>query len=228
MCTVVTVLDPVLGPVRVMTTHLEFYSKPQRMAQAEALRALHVQYARRRPGAAGTQRDGSPFQSKVHTPHAILCGDFNLQPHEPEYAELTEGRMGQTLAMRRRACGTAGGCCAAIAPHQPTFLVHDRLAPRPGSDRLRLRVRQRRSPALKDSRAAGIAVDGATQASDHQPVLPCRRARPATSGLSEAAASGRRAFPRSSSARRYFGFAASSLAAFQNLSAWAFMGDASR
>src|SRR5688572_28634149 len=32
MCTVVTVIDPALGPVRVMTTHLEYYSQRQRMA----------------------------------------------------------------------------------------------------------------------------------------------------------------------------------------------------
>jgi Metal-dependent hydrolase len=43
MCTVATVRDPALGAVRVMTTHLEFYSKRQRMAQARALRALHGQ-----------------------------------------------------------------------------------------------------------------------------------------------------------------------------------------
>ena len=35
MCTVATVRDPALGAVRVMTTHLEFYSKRQRMAQAQ-------------------------------------------------------------------------------------------------------------------------------------------------------------------------------------------------
>ena len=44
MCTVVTVRDPSLGYVRVMTTHLEFYSKVQRTAQAHALVALNLQY----------------------------------------------------------------------------------------------------------------------------------------------------------------------------------------
>ena len=40
MCTSTTLLAPI-GPVRVMTTHLEFYSMPQRAAQAQALVELH-------------------------------------------------------------------------------------------------------------------------------------------------------------------------------------------
>ena len=46
MCTVVTVRDPVLGPVRVMTTHLEFFSKVQRMAQARVKLMAQVQLLR--------------------------------------------------------------------------------------------------------------------------------------------------------------------------------------
>ena len=42
MCTAATV-QAAFGPMRVMTTHLEFYSKTQRMAQAHALVALHAQ-----------------------------------------------------------------------------------------------------------------------------------------------------------------------------------------
>src|SRR3954469_208452 len=75
MCTLVTVLDPQLGPVRIMTTHLEFYSRPQRMAQARALRELHFEYVARALAPPEQSSDGSPFQSKVHTANAILCGD---------------------------------------------------------------------------------------------------------------------------------------------------------
>ena len=42
LCSVLTVQDPALGPVRVMTTHLEYYSTVQRMAQARALCELHA------------------------------------------------------------------------------------------------------------------------------------------------------------------------------------------
>ena len=119
MCTVVTVRDPQLGPVRVMTTHLEYYSKRQRMAQAQGLRDLHAQacaQARQPPEASD---DGSPFQGKVHTENAILCGDFNLEPTEPEYALLTAAGDPGTLSDCWRLLH--GG-----ALHAPTFRLHDR------------------------------------------------------------------------------------------------------
>jgi endonuclease/exonuclease/phosphatase family metal-dependent hydrolase len=159
MCTVLTVLDPRLGPVRIMTTHLEFYSKPQRMAQAKALRALHAEYTQQAVAPPEQSSDGSPFQSKVHTANAILCGDFNLQPQEPEYAELTAvdlpGRLWDSWRLLH-----------GDAPHQPTFLVHDRTyGPVPiACDFVFV------SDSLKD-RVRSIAIDGATQVSDHQPVL---------------------------------------------------------
>src|SRR5262249_1288993 len=71
MCTVVTLIDPHLGPVRVMTTHLEYYSKTQRMAQARALRELHQQYSAQADAPPEHSDDGSPFQSKLHTGNAI-------------------------------------------------------------------------------------------------------------------------------------------------------------
>ena len=89
MCTVVTVRDPSLGYVRVMTTHLEFYSKVQRTAQAHALVALNLQYIAQALAPPELCDDGSPFQTKVHTAQAVLCGDFNLEANEPEYALLT-------------------------------------------------------------------------------------------------------------------------------------------
>ena len=159
MCTIVTVLDAQLGPVRIMTTHLEYYSKPQRMAQARALRELHLEYVARALARPEQSNDGSPFQSKVHTANAIVCGDFNLQPHEPEYAELTRqdpaGRLWDSWRLQR-----------GEAPHQPTFLVHERShGPDPiACDFVFV------SDGLKD-RVRRMEVDGATQASDHQPVL---------------------------------------------------------
>ena len=170
LCSVLTVQDPALGPVRVMTTHLEYYSKPQRMAQALALRALHLQACAQAAQPPQGLADGSPFQPKAHTPHAVLCGDFNLQAHEPEYAALaaaladeedaTAGQAGQPPlwdAWRLLHPGT---------PQPPTFCVFDQTyAPQPlacdfiwVSDSLRSRVR-------------AVRVDGVTQASDHQPVL---------------------------------------------------------
>ncbi len=158
MCTVVTVLDPKLGPVRIMTTHLEFYSKRQRMAQARALRELHVQYSAHAAGPPEPADDGSPFQTKRHTAAAILCGDFNFEAHEPEYAAVSEpspqGRLWDSWRLLH------GG-----EPHPPTFRLYDR---RYGPDPVACDF-VFVSDGLKD-KVRGMAVDGATQASDHQPV----------------------------------------------------------
>jgi endonuclease/exonuclease/phosphatase family metal-dependent hydrolase len=159
MCTVVTVRDPQLGPVRVMTTHLEYYSAVQRMAQARALRDLHAAYCAQADAAPQPSDDGSPFQTKTHTAEAILCGDFNLESHQPEYAELTQASGSHRLWDSWR-------LLHGQAPHAPTFRLFDRRhGPNPiacdfvfVSDGLKNRVR-------------ALAIDSQTQVSDHQPVL---------------------------------------------------------
>ena len=159
ICTVVTLADPQLGPVRVMTTHLEYYSKLQRMAQARALRDLHLAYCAQAEAPPQDSADGSPFQSKVHTTQAILCGDFNLEPSEPEYAVLTQASpQGQLWDSWRLLNGDA--------PHAPTFRLYDRrYGPEPVACDFCFV-----SDALKGS-VRKLAIDAATQASDHQPVL---------------------------------------------------------
>jgi endonuclease/exonuclease/phosphatase family metal-dependent hydrolase len=158
MCTVVTVLDPDLGPVRVMTTHLEFYSKLQRMAQARALRELHMQECAHAAAPPEPLEDGSPFQTKVRTSDAILCGDFNLQAHEPEYAAIqqpfAQGRLWDTWTLLHGA-----------APRPPTFCLYDRqYSPDPiACDFILV------SDALKD-RVRRLEIDSTARASDHQPV----------------------------------------------------------
>lgn len=158
MCTVVTVRDPRLGPVRIMTTHLEYYSKLQRMAQARALRDLHQAHCAQAAAPPEHGTDGSPFQGKVHTAQAILCGDFNLEPHEPEYAELTQPGDCQLWDSWRLLHGAA--------PHQPTFRLFDR---RYGPDPVACDF-VFVTGGLKD-RVRSLSIDAATQVSDHQPVL---------------------------------------------------------
>ena len=174
MCTVVTLHDAALGPLRVMTTHLEYYSKVQRMAQARALRALHIEASAQAAVPLLADRSGSPFQTKLHTPHAILCGDFNLDADEPEYAVIQEPFKAEAprdraqtainkIVLRLR---DAWPIVHANAPHAPTFRLFDRTyGPAPVacdfvfvSDALAPRVQR-------------IEVDLITRASDHQPVL---------------------------------------------------------
>jgi endonuclease/exonuclease/phosphatase family metal-dependent hydrolase len=158
MCTAVTVRDPALGWVRVMTTHLEFYSAVQRTAQARALRALHEEACAQAAAPPLADDTPSPFRAKPHTPHALLCGDFNLEPHEPEYAELTQPGDDALWDSWRLLHGAA--------PHQPTFRLFDR---RYGPDPVACDF-VFVTGGLKD-RVRSLAIDAATQVSDHQPVL---------------------------------------------------------
>lgn len=159
MCTVVTVRDARLGLVRVMTTHLEFYSEAQRMAQAQALRALHVEACGQAANPPQVDDQGTPFGSKAHTRSAILCGDFNLPPGAPEYAAILAPFGTERLHDAWRSVHGA-------VPHAPTFRLFDRTyGPEPMacdfvfvSDDLAPRIRR-------------IEVDVQTKASDHQPVL---------------------------------------------------------
>ncbi|RZL65825.1 MAG: endonuclease [Variovorax sp.] len=158
MCSVVTVQDPELGPVRVMTTHLEYYSAPQRMAQARALRDLHIEACAQAAAPPKEENGASPFRTKAHTPNVILCGDFNLGPTEPEYAAIRTPFEGGQLH-------DAWVALHGSTPHAPTFRLFDRTyGPEPVacdfvfvSDALAPKVRR-------------VDVDLQTRASDHQPV----------------------------------------------------------
>jgi endonuclease/exonuclease/phosphatase family metal-dependent hydrolase len=162
MCTVVTLLDPSLGPVRVMTTHLEYYSKPQRMAQALALRELHRQACEQAAAPPQPSDDGSPFQTKQHTASAILCGDFNLEPRDDEYAQI---QAPFDIAGRPHRFWDSWRLLNGEAPHAPTFRLYDRShGPEPVacdfvfvSDGLKGKVR-------------ALRIDSATRVSDHQPL----------------------------------------------------------
>lgn len=159
MCTVVTVVDPQLGPVRVMTTHLEFYSKRQRLAQARALRALHLEYFDQAQSPPQAEADGSPMGGWQHTAEAVVCGDFNSHPGTEEHAAIAETSERSTL-------WDAWPLAHGGAPHAPTFCVHEqKYLPQPVAfDFVFL------TDALKD-RVRRLDVDGATRASDHQPVV---------------------------------------------------------
>lgn len=165
MCTVVTVREAALGPVRVMTTHLEYYSKVQRMAQARALRQLHIDACAQAAAPPLADDSGSAFQTKTHTPHAILCGDFNLGASEPEYAVMQAPFLLDCDAAAH-ALHDAWPLVHGGSPHSPTFQLFDRTyGPEPvACDFVFV------SAGLA-SRVRRIEVDVVTRASDHQPVV---------------------------------------------------------
>jgi endonuclease/exonuclease/phosphatase family metal-dependent hydrolase len=159
-CLVATVLAP-WGPLRVMTTHLEYYSRRMRMAQARALLELHAQ-ACALAAAPPTGGDaGNPFQAKPHTASALLCGDFNLPPREPEYALLQQA----VPAPATRFVDAWTLVHGPATPRAPTFCVHDH--------------EYGEAPYACDfvfasedlaPRVTRVEVDQATRLSDHQPV----------------------------------------------------------
>ncbi len=160
MCTTATVLAS-WGPVRVMTTHLEFYSPRQRMAQAQTLVDIHAQACRQAAHPPLDDETGGPFQNKVHTPDALLCGDFNLETRDSEY-QVIQASQGPDVTCLTDAWPLAHS----KSLHAPTFRLHDhRYGPVPiacdfvfVSETLKARVRQ-------------VEVNAESRASDHQPVL---------------------------------------------------------
>ncbi len=80
------VIETPFGMLRVMTTHLEYYSPLQRQAQVERIRALHAE-ASLRARARDTSR--SPFHTLKGTTSAILAGDFNFRPDDSLHARVS-------------------------------------------------------------------------------------------------------------------------------------------
>jgi endonuclease/exonuclease/phosphatase family metal-dependent hydrolase len=149
------------GPLRILTTHLEYYSALQRMAQAEAIAALHAQACRRAAAPGVADASQRPLQSVPQTCSAILTGDLNFRSNEPEYAVLCaapgEGVTRWVDAWAHRSPGV---------PQPHTHALYDK-GGKPESyacdfifvtEDLAGRVRR-------------VHVDQALQASDHQPMV---------------------------------------------------------
>jgi endonuclease/exonuclease/phosphatase family metal-dependent hydrolase len=149
------------GPLRVMTTHLEYYSARQRAAQVVAIRSHHVEACdrARRPGVRGKPQ--TPFDTGAPTASAILTADFNFRPDDLLHAQLQA-----PFPDGAPAFVDAWTVAHPGQPHAHTNGVYDRVQ-WPESyacdfifitENLRARVRR-------------VEVDSATRASDHQPVL---------------------------------------------------------
>ncbi len=149
------------GPLRVTTTHLEYYSSAQRSAQVERLRALHEEAcARARATPSRAYHDG-PFEPLAHASSAILCGDFNLRPDDPLHARLQE-----RVADGAPRLVDAWQHAHPGRPHPPSFRLHD---PARGETPYCCDFVFVSEDLAPDVRA--LAIDADTQASDHQPVM---------------------------------------------------------
>lgn len=150
------------GPLRVMTTHLEFNSRPCRMAQVRQIRTLHeeVGMLARLTSPAGSS-DGPYFIP--HPPReAVLCGDFNFTPDSEEYLEVIAPLHGAGPDWADAWVSLHGGTA-----HKPSCGMEDA-------------VQWPQGPHCRDfffatpgllKKASMIDVDIDTRASDHQPIF---------------------------------------------------------
>lgn len=148
------------GWVRVVTTHLEYYSAAQRIAQVEALRSLHAEAAGH--AAAFAQAPAAlsgPFSFAPRPASALICGDFNFRPEAPEH-----GLMTSPLPAPAPALLDAWWLQHPGRPHPPTLQLPDPDAPAYCSDFIFV-------TADLAPRVVHVAVEPHSRASDHQAVL---------------------------------------------------------
>jgi len=154
----VTVQAP-FGPLRVVNTHLEYYSAAQREAQLMRLMDLQ-QEASTSPKPGRTNHD-DPYLSLSLSPSSLLCGDFNFDVSDPQHRLIAES---SRPGLNYRDAWTV---CDPQRKHEPTAGLYDH-------------VQWSKGPDCRDfvfvtedliSRVRRIEVDGQTDASDHQPVV---------------------------------------------------------
>jgi len=155
------VVQASFGPVRIVTTHLEYYSLKKRSAQVEALRALYAEGSGYARDPRSTGYDGGPYETLPRPAATVITGDFNLEPDDPLHA-----RMAAPFADGTPSLFDAWELAHPGVPHPPTMNIFVKVKPDDPllhcdfifvSDDLRPRVR-------------GVEVDIETQVSDHQPV----------------------------------------------------------
>lgn len=150
------------GDLRVITTHLEYYSGRQRAAQVEALRSIYAEgHGHARAGSI-VDRSGGPFHTYLRPASTIVTGDFNLEPDDPLHARMAAPFSDGTPPL----CDAWEAKYPGVA-HPSTFKIYEKETP--GEPELHcdfIFV----SDDLK-SRIADVRVDRDTQAADHQPVI---------------------------------------------------------
>ncbi|HAK93334.1 endonuclease/exonuclease/phosphatase family protein [Massilia timonae] len=156
-----TVVDAPTGKLRLLTTHLEYYSPPQRMAQVARIRELHAEACARSRLFQPDPNLDAPFQLGFRPGSAILCGDFNFAPDAPDYQALLGAPEPGALPLVDAWRAVHGDMARAPTtglhgfpwPERPEcydyFFVTDDLA----------------------SRLSSLDVQSETAASDHQPVV---------------------------------------------------------
>ena len=152
------VIEAPSGPLRVMTTHLEYSSDSLRRAQVEGIREAHRTACER---VATPREDGPGTYARYPTSaSAILTGDFNMRPPDPSKRRISEP-FGNGVPALLDAWQVAHGA----DPHPTSFCLFEQSNGPPHccdfvfvTEDLASKVRR-------------IGYNQETQASDHQPVL---------------------------------------------------------
>jgi len=156
------VIDAASGPVRVITTHLEYYGKKKRSAQVEALRTIYAEGSGHARLGGIVDTSGGPFHTRPRPASTIITGDFNLEPDDPLHA-----RMGASFADGTPPLRDAWEVAHPGVTHASTFKIYEKQAP----DEPELHCDFIFVSADLAPRVRMVRVDQKTQASDHQPVL---------------------------------------------------------
>ena len=148
------------GPLRVMTTHLEYYSPLQRRAQIDAIRHLHAEACAIAGRPPLVEEQGGSFEVFPRPAQALLCGDMNFPATAHEHALILAPFDDGIRGFR-----DAWSVLHPVEAHAPTVGIHP--------------VDFVKQPECFDyvfvteglaGRLVSHGIDAETEASDHQPV----------------------------------------------------------
>ncbi len=152
------VVEAPSGPLRVMTTHLEYSADRLRRAQVEGIREAHRTAHERTV----TPRENGPGTYALFptSPSAVLTGDFNMRPEDP-----VKQRVSEPFGNGAPALLDAWQAAHGQEPHPTSFCLFDQSNGPPHCCDFMF--------VTEDlaSRIGRVHYDQETQASDHQPVL---------------------------------------------------------
>jgi endonuclease/exonuclease/phosphatase family metal-dependent hydrolase len=150
------------GDVRVITTHLEWYSIIQRGAQVEELRRIYADgYAHALAAEVTMREDGGPFETFLRPRATVICGDFNLEHVSDLHARMIADHDDGTPALVNSWDLLHPG-----EPYPATFCIYNQMG-----NYGELHCDFFFASPEAAARIESFHVDQETQASDHQPIV---------------------------------------------------------
>lgn len=149
-----------IGSLRILTTHLEYYSQRQREMQIDAIRHIHQEACMMSQRKLLQDEQGSAFEVFPRPKEAILCGDLNFPATAPEHAQILAPFSDDTPSFH-----DTWSLLNPWIPHAPTVGIHPvDFVDQPECFDFVLIT----DGLVKHLKKHGI--DAETAASDHQPV----------------------------------------------------------